>query len=170
MGADLPPPSLTQPFKNALDEASSDDITPTLMIMANRDAQGANLDRIQVVKGWVTSDGKLQERVYDVAVSDGRMIDADGRCDTPVGSTVDLQHARYSNTIGALQLATVWRDPDFDQSVKAFYYVRVIEIPQPRWPAYDMAWFGNEAPEGTQLTVQDRAYTSPVWFTPSSSR
>ncbi len=170
MGADLPPPSLTPPFKNALDEASSDDITPTLMIMANRDAQGANLDRIQVVKGWVTSDGKLQERVYDAAVSDGRMIDADGRCDTPVGSTVDLQHARYSNTIGALQLATVWRDPDFDQSVKAFYYVRVIEIPQPRWPAYDMAWFGNEAPEGTQLTVQDRAYTSPVWFTPSSSR
>lgn len=132
MGADLPPPSLTPPFKNGLDEASSDDITPTLMIMANRDAQGANLDRIQVVKGWVTSDGKLQERVYDAAVSDGRMIDADGRCDTPVGSTVDLQHARYSNTIGALQLATVWRDPDFDQSVKAFYYVRVIEIPQPR--------------------------------------
>ena len=166
MGADLTP-LLNSTSTEGANLGDRDDIAPTLMIMANRDARGANLDRIQVVKGWVTSDGKLKERIYDVAVSDGRTIDADGRCDTPVGSTVDLERARYSNTIGAPQLATVWRDPDFDESLTAFYYVRVIEIPQPRWPAYDMAWFGNEAPEGTQLTVQDRAYTSPIWFTPS---
>lgn len=166
MGADLTP-RLNSTSTEGANLGDRDDIAPTLMIMANRDARGANLDRIQVVKGWVTSDGKLKERIYDVAVSDGRTIDADGRCDTPVGSTVDLERARYSNTIGAPQLATVWRDPDFDESLTAFYYVRVIEIPQPRWPAYDMAWFGNEAPEGTQLTVQDRAYTSPIWFTPS---
>lgn len=166
MGADLIPLSNSSSTEDA-GLGDRDDIAPTLMIMANRDARGANLDRIQVVKGWVTSDGKLKERIYDVAVSDGRTIDADGRCDTPVGSTVDLERARYSNTIGAPQLATVWRDPDFDESLTAFYYVRVIEIPQPRWPAYDMAWFGNEAPEGTELTVQDRAYTSPIWFTPS---
>ena len=166
MGADLTP-RLNSTSTQGANLGERDDIAPTLMIMANRDARGANLDRIQVVKGWVTSDGKLKERIYDVAVSDGRTIDADGRCDTPVGSTVDLERARYSNTIGAPQLATVWRDPDFDESLTAFYYVRVIEIPQPRWPAYDMAWFGNEAPEGTQLTVQDRAYTSPIWFTPS---
>ncbi len=112
------------------------------------------------------STGKTHERVYDVAVSDGREIGADGRCKTPVGSTADVANATYTNSIGDAMLMAYWKDPDFDPSERAFYYVRVIEIPTPRWTAYDAKRFGIEMPDEVPMTVQDRAYTSPIWYTP----
>jgi hypothetical protein len=136
------------------------------MVYALRDPIGANLDRIQIVKGWLDEDGKTQERVYDVAVSDGREIDAEGRCKTPVGNTVDLEAANWTNTIGASELATVWTDPDFDPNQKAFYYARVIEIPTPRWTAYEARRFGITMPPEVPMTTQERAYTSPIWYSP----
>ena len=140
--------------------------TPTFMVYALRDPIGANLDRIQIVKGWLDKKGKTHERVYDVAVSDGRKIGKDGRCKTPVGNTVDLEAANWTNTIGASELATVWTDPDFDPKEKAFYYARVIEIPTPRWVLYDKVRLGAEVPKAAKLTHQERAYTSPIWYTP----
>lgn len=138
--------------------------TPSFIIRAAKDPDGANLDRVQVIKGWLDADGNKQEKVYDVAVSDGREI-VDGKCDTPVGSTVDLTVPTYSNTIGAAQMEVYWSDPDFDASESAFYYVRVIEIPTPRWTAYDAAFFELQM-DDSKMTVQDRAYTSPIWYTP----
>jgi len=140
--------------------------SPTFIAAALKDAIGANLDRIQIIKGWVDKDGKTQERVYDVAVSGGRKIDADGRCKTPVGSTVDVENATWTNTIGAPELITVWKDPVFDPALRAFYYVRVLEIPTPRWTAYDAKRFGVKPLPGTTMTLQERAYTSPIWYTP----
>ncbi|MHC4180206.1 MAG: DUF3604 domain-containing protein, partial [Planctomycetota bacterium] len=140
--------------------------TPTFMIRALRDPDNANLDRVQVIKGWLDKSGKTQERIYDVAVSDGRKIGQDGRCKTPVGSTVDVADASYTNTIGDPLLTAYWVDPDFDPGQRAFYYVRVIEIPKPRWTAYDTKFFGIEMPDEVAMTVQDRAYTSPIWYTP----
>ena len=139
---------------------------PTFMVYALRDTIGGNLDRIQIVKGWLDKDGKTQERVYDVAVSDGRKIDKDGRCKTPVGNTVDAKTASFTNTIGSSELATVWTDPDFDHKQQAFYYARVIEIPTPRWTTIDAFRFGIEIPEGAPVSTQERAYTSPIWYTP----
>ena len=139
---------------------------PSVMIRALRDADGANLDRVQIIKGWLDKSGKTHERIYDVAVSDGRKIGSDGRCKTSVGNTVDLAEASYTNTIGSPLLAAHWTDPDFDPALRAFYYVRVIEIPTPRWTAYDAKFFGIEMPEGTKMQLQDRAYTSPIWYTP----
>jgi len=139
---------------------------PAFMIRALRDPDGANLDRMQIIKGWLDSEGKTHERIYDVAVSDGREIGADGRCKVPVGSTVDIANANYTNTIGDALLMAYWRDPDFDPKQSAFYYVRVIEIPTPRWTAYDAKRFNIKMPKGTKMTLQDRAYTSPIWYTP----
>jgi len=139
---------------------------PTLMVIALRDPIGANLDRIQIIKGWLDADGQTHEKIYDVAVSDGRTIGEDGRCKTPVGDTVDLEAATWTNTIGASELATVWTDPDFDPNLKVFYYARILEIPTPRWILYDKLRFGAEIPEGAKLVHQERAYTSPIWFTP----
>ncbi len=141
--------------------------SPTFIVAALKDPIGANLDRIQVIKGWVDKNEKVQERIYDVAVSGGRKIDADGRCKTPVGSTVDVQNATWTNTIGAPELITVWKDPDFDPTLRAFYYVRVLEIPTPRWTAYDAKRFGIKPLPGTTMTLQERAYTSPIWYTPA---
>jgi hypothetical protein len=132
--------------------AASAGETPTFMVYALRDPIGANLDRIQIVKGWLDKEGKTHERIYDVAVSDGRTIGADGRCRAPVGNTVDLEAANWTNTIGASELAAVWTDPDFDPGQKAFYYARVLEIPTPRWVLYDKVRLGAEIPEGTELT------------------
>ncbi len=115
--------------------------------------------------GW-TPEVKLHEKIYDVAVSDDRDIGADGRCWTPVGNTVDLEAASWTNTIGASELATVWTDPDFDPTEPAFYYTRVLEIPTPRWVVYDKVRLGAEIPEGAELIGQERAYTSPIWYTP----
>jgi hypothetical protein len=141
---------------------------PSFMIRALRDPDGANLDRIQIVKGWLDKKGKTHERIYDVAVSDGRKADADGRVKKPVGNTVDLATATYTNTIGAALLGTHWVDPDFDPKQHAFYYVRVLEIPTPRWTTHDAVFFNIDRPDNVPATIQDRAYTSPIWYTPGS--
>ncbi len=140
---------------------------PTMMIRALRDADGANLDRVQVVKGWLNANGTTEERIYDVACSDDRAI-RNRRCEREVGSTIDLSVPTYTNTIGDPLLTAHWIDPDFDPSQRAFYYVRVLEIPTPRWTAYDVARFGITMPDDVPMTVQDRAYTSPIWYTPSN--
>lgn len=140
--------------------------SPSFLVAALKDQIGANLDRIQVVKGWLGKDGQKQERIYDVAVSGGRKIDADGRSRTSVGNTVDVPNATWSNTIGAGEMITVWKDPDFDPALRAFYYVRVIEIPTPRWTAYDAKYFGIKMPNEVPMTTTERAYTSPIWYTP----
>ena len=140
--------------------------SPTFLVAAMKDAMGGNLDRLQVVKGWIGPDGKAQEKVYDVAVSDDREIGADGRCKKAVGNTVDIEEATWTNTIGDPELITVWTDPDFNPKQRAFYYVRVIEIPTPRWTAYEAKRFGVTMPEGCTMTTRERAYTAPIWYTP----
>ena len=120
------------------------------------------------MKGWPDKDGTLHEKIYDVAVSDGRKIGKDGRAKKAVGNTVDVANATYTNTIGDPLLTAYWKDPNFDPKERAFYYVRVIEIPTPRWTAYDAKRFGIKMPDNVPMTVQDRAYTSPIWYTPES--
>jgi hypothetical protein len=139
--------------------------SPTFMVYALRDPVGANLDRIQIIKGWLDAKGKTHEQVYDVAWSGEREPNAEGKL-PPVGNTVDLDAASWTNTIGASELARVWTDPEFDASQKAFYYARVIEIPTPRWVLYDKVRLGAEIPKEAKLTLQERAYTSPIWYTP----
>ncbi len=137
---------------------------PTFMAYAVRDPIGANLDRIQVVKGWL--DGKeLKEKVYDVAWSGDRRIGTDGKL-PPVGNTVNVATASWTNTIGAPELGVVWTDPEFDPKQRAFYYVRVLEIPTPRWSLYDAVRFDIKHPDGAPTSTQERAYTSPIWYTP----
>ncbi|MDH5426696.1 MAG: DUF3604 domain-containing protein [Nitrospirota bacterium] len=139
---------------------------PKFMVRALRDPDGANLDRIQIIKGWVDTDGKSHERIFDVAVSGGRKIGEDGRCKTPVGDTVDVANASYTNTIGDALLGGYWEDPTFDPKQGAFYYVRVLEIPTPSWIAYDEKIFAARAPKEALRKQQERAYTSPIWYTP----
>ena len=139
---------------------------PVFMIYALRDPDGPNLDRIQIIKGWLGADGKAQERIFDVAVSGGRAIGPDGRCKVPVGNTVDVPNATYTNSIGAPTLSAYWQDPTFDAKQLAFYYVRVIQIPSPRWTAYDQKRYGIKMPDSVPMTVTDRAYTSPIWYSP----
>jgi hypothetical protein len=141
------------------------DSAPTFMVYALRDPIGANLDRIQIVKGWLDEDGETQEKVYDVAWSGDRTPGGDGMV-SAVGNTVDVANANWTNTIGASELGTVWTDPDFDPDLPAVYYARVIEIPTPRWVVYDAFRFGVELPEGAETSHQERAYTSPIWYTP----
>ena len=138
---------------------------PTFMVYALRDPIGANLDRIQIVKGWLDASGETRERVYDVAWSPGRELDGNGNLPA-VGNTVDVANANWTNDIGASELATVWTDPDFDPSQAAFYYARVLEIPTPRWIVYDAFRFGVEIPEGAETIHQERGYTSPIWYEP----
>ena len=139
---------------------------PKIVIRALRDPDGANLDRVQIIKGWLDASGKLHERIFDVAVSDDREIRADGRCTTPVGNTVDVEEAHFSNSIGDPMLFGYWEDPDFSPSERAFYYVRVLEIPKPSWQAHDAKFYGIQVSDEVPMTVQDRAYTSPIWYTP----
>jgi len=139
---------------------------PAFMLRALRDPDGANLDRIQIIKGWLDSNGDTHERVWDVAVSDGRTIGSDGRCREPVGDTVDIEQASYTNAIGAPVLGGFWQDPDFNPAQRAFYYVRVIEIPTPRWTTIDAKVFGVDRPTDVPASIQERAYTSPIWYTP----
>ena len=136
---------------------------PTFLVYAMRDPMGANLDRIQIIKGWLDADGRAQEKVYDVAWSGDRKPDGNGKL-PPVGDTVDLSIPSWTNTIGAPELGTVWTDPDFDPALKAFYYARVIEIPTPRWTAYDRVKFKLDLPKEIPLKAQERAYTSPIWY------
>ncbi len=142
---------------------------PTFLVRAAKDPDGANLDRVQVVKGWRDSAGKMSERVYDVALSDGRTAGENGAPADPVGSTVDVGNATYLNSIGAAELSVVWRDPDFDPDASAFYYARVLQIPTPRWTVYDARTYQldvRQIPEEQPAAIQERAYTSPIWYTP----
>ncbi len=154
------------PMGGDLTNKPADKQAPVFMVGALKDPWSGNLDRIQIIKGWIDADGKRQERIYDVAVSDGRTIDADGRCRTPVGDTVDVADASYLNTIGDAELRAVWTDPDFDPSLPAFYYARVLEIPTPTWQAYDSKFYGVTMPDTVEMKGQERAYTSPIWYTP----
>ena len=147
MGSDL----TTAPSKKA----------PNFLIRAVKDPDGANLDRVQVIKGWLDNKGKLHEKVYNVILSDGR------ENNEPVGNTVNLEIASYTNSIGDPALATVWIDPDFNKDELAFYYVRVLEIPTPRWTAYDAVYYGlKDIADRVPMITQERAYTSPIWYTP----
>jgi Protein of unknown function (DUF3604) len=138
---------------------------PALLIRALRDADGANLDRIQVVKGWRDAAGKLHEKVYDVAWSGTRKPGKDGKLPA-VGNTVNVKDASYTNAIGAPYLTAHWKDPAFDARQRAFYYVRVLEIPTPRWTTFDAKFFGVKLPTDVPASIQERAYTSPIWYTP----
>jgi len=139
---------------------------PVFMLSALKDPNAANLDRIQIVKGWIDKDNKRHERIYDVAVSDGRKIGSDGRCKTPVGDTVNVETATFLNNIGDTAQQVVWTDPNFDPGLAAVYYARVLEIPTPTWQAFDQKHYGIKMPEGIPLKHQERAYTSPIWYTP----
>jgi hypothetical protein len=138
---------------------------PTFLAAAMKDPLSGNLDRIQIIKAWVDAGGKLQEKVHDVAWSDGRKPGADGKLPA-VGSTVDVDNATWTNTIGSPELISVWKDPDFDPKLRSVYYLRVIEIPTPRWTAYDQKRFGIKMSDNVPMSVQERAYTSPIWYTP----
>ena len=138
----------------------------TFLVAAMKDVIGANLDRYQIVKGWLDKDGKQQEKVYDVVWSGDRKADAKTGKVAAVGSSVNVADASYTNTIGATELVAVWTDPDFDASLPAFYYGRVLEIPTPRWTAYDVKKYKNTPLAGTRMTIQERAYTSPIWYNP----
>lgn len=138
---------------------------PTFLVAALKDPIGANLDRYQIVKGWVDAKGDLQEKVFDVAWSDARKPGPDGKL-PPVGNTVDVANANWTNTIGSPELIAVWTDPDFDPKLRAFYYGRVIEIPTPRWTTYDAKYYGIKLAPEVPTSLQERAYTSPVWYSP----
>jgi hypothetical protein len=143
----------------------SDSGAPSFMVSASRDADGANLDRIQIIKGWLDANGETQEQIYDVALSDDRSANWLGKI-APVGNTVDIANASYSNSIGDPELTAVWTDPDFDPEQRSFYYARVIQIPTPRWTAYDRKYFGAVIDPRAPDIIQDRAYSSPIWYTP----
>ena len=138
---------------------------PNFLVAAMKDPYSGNLDRIQIIKGWMDVKGKTYEKVYDVAWSGNRKPGADGKLPA-VGNTVDVKNAAWINSIGASELITVWTDPDFDSKLHAFYYARVIEIPTPRWTAYEAKRFGISMPENVPMATQERAYTSPIWYTP----
>ena len=138
---------------------------PTFMALALRDPIGANLDRIQMVKGWLNPDGTTSEKVYDISWSGQRKPRRDGKIPA-VGNTVDVAAATWTNTIGASELGTVWTDPEFDPSRPAFYYLRVIEIPTPPWYVYDAYRYEVPLPKGAPTWQQERAYSSPIWYTP----
>jgi len=140
---------------------------PSFMVMASKDPKSGNLDRIQIVKGWLDAKGGQHEKIYDVAWSGGRKPDPKTGKLPPVGNTVDAAKADYTNSIGAAELATAWTDPDFDASVRAFYYARVIEIPTPRWSTRDAVRLGIPVPNGLPVSIQERAWTSPIWYTPT---
>ncbi len=151
MGADLP--------------ARGDNDAPTFMVFALKDPISGNLDRIQIIKGWADDAGNTHEKVYDVAWSGDRNAGADGKL-PPVGNTVNAATASFTNTIGAAELGTIWTDPDFDPAQRAFYYARVIEIPTPRWSTIEAFRFDIPIPDGAPVATQERAYTSPIWYTP----
>jgi len=159
MGGDLRLPSTL--------DARPSFLAPTFLVAALKDPIGANLDRYQIIKGWLDKGGQLHEKIYDVAWSGGRKPDPKTGKVPLVGTTVDVANATWANSIGAPELIAVWRDPEFDPSQPAFYYGRVIEIPTPRWTAYDAKRFGVKPLPGTAMTVTERAYTSPIWYTPA---
>ena len=138
---------------------------PTFLVAALKDPIGANLHRYQIIKGWLDAGGTVHEKIYDAAWSGARSAGTDGRLQ-PVGTTVNVADATHENTIGASELIAVWKDPDFDPAQRAFYYGRVIEIPTPRWTAYDAKYFAVTMPKEVPMSLQERAYASPIWYTP----
>jgi hypothetical protein len=142
------------------------DQSPTFLVRVLRDPDGANLDRIQVIKGWLDAKGETHEKIYDITVSGDRKIDTNGRVTQSVGNTVDVEKASYDNSIGSPFLQAYWTDPDFNRDEPAFYYIRVLEIPTPRWTTIDAKIFGVERPEDVPASIQERAYTSPIWYNP----
>jgi hypothetical protein len=142
-----------------------EDKSPIFLIAALKDPIGANLDRVQIIKGWIDEDGEKQEKIYDAICSDSREI-KNGRCNKAVGNTVDVKNATWTNSIGESEMVSLWEDPDFDPLQRAFYYVRVLEIPTPRWTAYDAKRYALDFSEAVELTTQERSYTSPIWYTP----
>ena len=163
MGADLPPLA-----DKLADKKGAKAKGPQFIVWASKDPTSGNLDRIQIVKGWARS-GQSFEKIYDVAWSDQRVVDPLTGKLPAIGSTVDVQNATYTNTIGAVELKTLWSDPDFDPSINAFYYVRVLEIPTPRWTTIQAHELGIEPPGNVAATVQERAWSSPIWYTPSAA-
>jgi hypothetical protein len=153
------------PMGGDLPKAPAAGRAPNFLVAAMKDPYSGNLDRIQVVKGWLDDDGQTKEKVYDVVWSSDRKPGPDGKV-PPVGNTVDVQKATWQNTIGSPELITVWSDPDFDAKQSAFYYARVIEIPTPRWTAYDALRFGVTMTPDVPMATQERAYTSPIWYRP----
>jgi len=139
--------------------------SPDFLVATSKDPDGANLDRVQIIKGWRSADGNTHEKIYDVVWAGDRTIDTDGKLPA-IGTTVNTKDASYANTIGQAELVTTWTDPDFDPALSAFYYVRVLEIPTPRWVNFDAKQFGANIPDGAERTAQERAYTSPIWYTP----
>jgi hypothetical protein len=154
------------PMGGDLEAKPANKNAPVFMVGALKDPWSGNLDRIQIVKGWLDEADKLQECIYDVACADGRTIDAKGQCDKPVGNTVDEAKATYLNNIGDAELRAVWTDPDFDPAHRAVYYARVLEIPTPTWQAFDSLYYNVKMAKQVPLSHQERAYTSPIWFTP----
>jgi hypothetical protein len=169
MGGELhrDPAPADLPYHGLAAAAAEQGKSPTFLVVALKDPIKGNLDRVQMIKGWRDSNGELHEQVYNIAWGDAekRQMDADGKI-PPVGNTVNIPDASWTNSIGAVQLSTVWQDPDFDSSEQAFYYVRVLEIPTPRWTAYDAKRFGITMSEEVPMTTQERAYTSPIWYIP----
>lgn len=142
---------------------------PRFWVTALKDPKGANLDRVQVIKGWLDAAGQTHEKIYDIAWSDGRVPNAEGVL-PPVASTVDLDKATYTDESGSAQLGAVWQDPDFNPAESSFYYVRVIQVPTPRHSLYDALALGLDPAETKQpATIQERAYTSPIWYRPDSA-
>jgi hypothetical protein len=138
---------------------------PTFTVWAMKAPDSANLDRIQIVKGWVDATGEPRDEVIDVAWSGDRKPGKDGKL-PPVGDTVDVKTATYTNSIGSVELLGTWTDPQFDPARPALYYVRVLEIPTPRWTTFDAVRNKLALLEGAAATIQERAWTSPIWYTP----
>jgi len=143
---------------------------PSFAVWAVKDPESGNRDRVQIIKCWVNKWGRNSEKIYDVALSDDRAVDAETGKAPPVGNTVDVKTATFTNDIGDTQLSTVWTDPDFDPRVRAVYYVRVLEIPTPRWSTYDSVKSGLPIPEGIPASLQERAWSSPIWYTPTAPK
>ena len=153
------------PMGGDLRSSSDGKQAPNFLVAAMKDPYSGNLDRIQIIKGWMDAEGKTHEQVHDVAWSGERKAGADGKLPA-VGNTVDVKNATWTNTIGTPELIAVWTDPEFDPEQSAFYYARVIEIPTPRWTAYEAKRFSIKMPDKVPMSTQERAYTSPIWYTP----
>jgi hypothetical protein len=156
------------PMGQDLPKMASTAKAPSFAVWALKDPESGNLDRVQIIKGFINKWGRTDEKIYDVAWSDNRKPDPKTGKLPPVGNTVDVKTAKYTNDIGDTQLSAVWTDPDFDPKQKAVYYVRVLEIPTPRWSTYDSVNSGLPIPEGIPLTLQERAWSSPIWYTPAA--
>jgi hypothetical protein len=143
----------------------AEDQAPTFMTRAVMDPESGSLDRVQIVKGWANEDGTLGEKVYEVKWSGDRAVNADGKVPA-IKNTVNLEDGSWDNSSGAVELKAVWTDPDFDPALEAFYYVRVLEIPTARWTLYDKIKYNVQIDEEVPMTIQQRAYTSPIWYSP----